>query len=381
MAGETILIVDDSVGAQDIAKRILELAGYRVIEAGNGVAAFVCPEIATVDLAIVDTDMPGFDGEETIKSMRAAQASHGVPILLLVPEAKAEARASQSLHGANGYLLKPYEPEFLLRKARTLIEERRLEEEAAEYLQQAAEAKMREMAAQSIQSAIEKRTQIIVERMIQNVVAMVDQQARREVEAKITAVSAEKEQELVKITVREVAQSAVDKLAERKVAEAMEKILEDQTARAVKRGIDSTLPGMIRERLRESIDNTLPRELDRRLNSAVEQIAPQISTQLVQTVEGLAQQIVPKVSRERLPEMLERQIAAALQERVPAVVRDLIDRDLSAQIRSKVDPAIDGARARINRRLKLASILLAVLVVALTAVNGYFCYLQFFSQK
>ncbi|MCX7016324.1 MAG: response regulator, partial [Candidatus Sumerlaeota bacterium] len=217
MAGETILVIDDSAAVQDVTTRVLEEDGYRVSAASNGVAALAYPDIASVDLAIVDSDMDGFDGPDTIKALRAAHETFHLPVLLLVPESRREQRASQSLHGAQGYLLKPFEAGALKRKVATLLEERKIDQQARLYLQTAADRVMEAIAQEHVQAAIEKRTQIIAERMIQNLVALVDQHARREVEAKVTSLSAEKEQELVRLTVNEVAQSMVEKLAERKV--------------------------------------------------------------------------------------------------------------------------------------------------------------------
>ncbi len=219
MAGETIFIVDDSAAVQDIASRVLEGNGYKTVTASNGPAALSFPGMPDVDLVIVDAEMSGFDGEDTIKFLRAAQETYKVPILLMAPESQKDQRASQSLYGANGDILKPFEPEHLLRKVEILLSEGDIETQAAEFIAKAASAHMEDIAQKHIQEAIDKRTQIIAERAIQNVVTMVDQQARREVDAKVSSLSQEKEQELVKATVQEVAKSMVEKLAEKKVSE------------------------------------------------------------------------------------------------------------------------------------------------------------------
>lgn len=381
MAGELVLVVDDSSAVQDLVKRILEGEGYRVVSASNGVAALAYPDIAKVNLAIVDAEMDGFDGAETSKFLRAAEETHRLPILLLVPESQQERRASQSLHGANGYLLKPFEPGSLKRKVAALLDERKIEDQSRAYLQEAADRAMKALAEQHVQAAIEKRTQIIVERSVQNVVAMVDQHARREVEARVTALSAEKEQELVRLTVHEVAQSMVEKLAERKVTDAMTQILAEQTERAVKRTAQSVLPGLIRERIREAMDATLMREIQTHVQKAAEGMVPDISAKIVQMVEGVAQQSVPKVARERVPDILERQARVMTEEKIPQLVRELAGHELAEQVRVQLGPTLENMRLGIERRRRVGNWILALLVLALTALNAYFAFLSLFASK
>lgn len=368
------MVVDDSAAVQDIITRILEGQGYRTVPASNGVAALAYPEIADVAVVIVDSDMDGFDGEETVKSLRAIEETHNTPILVLIPENQEEQRASQSLFSANGYLLKPFEAPHLLRKIRGLIQEINIVREVHKRLQEAADRYMSELAGQHIDKAIDKRTQIIAERAIQNIVNTVDQQARREVDAKVTALSAEKEQDLVRSTVHEVAQSMVDKLAEKKVTEAMEKILAEETARTVKRIADTTLPNLIRERLRDSIENTLPREINTRVQRAAEELVPEISSSIVKMIEGVAQQSVPKVARDRVPEIAERQLRSATGETIPNLVRELVEQNVGDQIRLKLNPQLENARYRIQSRVRVYSIVMTVLFGIFLALAGYFAW-------
>ncbi len=373
MAGETIFIVDDSAAVQDIASRVLEANGYRTVTASNGPAALSFPGMSDVDLVVIDAEMSGFDGEDTIKFLRATEETHKVPILLLAPESQKDERANQSLYGANGYILKPFEPGHLLRKVEILLGERDIESQAAEFVQRAAASHVEELAQQHVQDAIEKRTQIIAERAIQNVVTMVDQQARREVDAKVSSLSQEKEQELVKATVQEVARSMVEKLAEKKVSEAMDQILEAETARAVKRASDTTLPGMIRERLRDSVENTLPREIQTRVQRAAEDAVPEMAEKIVDMIQGVARQVVPEVARDRVPEIAERQLRAAIDERIPRQVRELVAQEMDDQVRLKLNPVIENARFRIERRVTIYNWFLLGCVVLLI------CYLSYIS--
>jgi CheY-like chemotaxis protein len=68
----TVLIADDEPGVRALARRILEPAGYDVVEAGNGVEALeVMASAARVDFLIADLDMPVMRGEEMARKIRA----------------------------------------------------------------------------------------------------------------------------------------------------------------------------------------------------------------------------------------------------------------------------------------------------------------------
>lgn len=67
----TVLVVDDEEGVRAVARRILEGAGYAVLEAGNGQEALdVMASKARVDFLIADLDMPVMRGEEMAKKIR-----------------------------------------------------------------------------------------------------------------------------------------------------------------------------------------------------------------------------------------------------------------------------------------------------------------------
>jgi CheY-like chemotaxis protein len=303
MAGEKVLLIEDSVGVQEITKAVMEEHGFRVTVSGNGLAALTHPQLNEFDLLLIDAHMNGMDGFDTTRLVKTDAETFSIPVLLLVDKDKAEDGGNQTLRGANGFLVKPFTPQGLLLKVQEILEEQRLKKKSEEYLIQIADRHMQELAEQKIQQAVEKKIQIIVERAIQSIVSIIDQRARTEVEARVTSLTAEKEQELVRMTVQEVARSMVEKLAEKKVAEAMESILLDQTEKTVRRAADAMLPQMVRERLKESIENALPREIQARVQKAAEGAAREISENIVQIITQQAQKILPVVAKEKMPEM------------------------------------------------------------------------------
>lgn len=378
MAGEKILVVDKSVAIQEICKNTLQEQGYRVTLASNGLAALYHNDLSQFDLIILDKSLDGVDGPTITKLLRTNPDTHPIPIILLIPEDEAEDRASQTLFGANAYLLKPFDPRQLVAKVRAFIEERKMYEMAQRHLREAAEQYMSKVAEKHIAEALEMKTQLIVEKVIQQIVTLVDQRARKEVEEKITSLTAEREQELVRMTVHEVARAMVEKLAERKVNEAMDTILVEQTERTVKQTADTLLPTMIREKIRENLDNLLPREIQSRVQKAVTEQVADISNKIVQIVEQAAQRIVPKVSRERLPQIIERQFSTMAVTTLPKVVKELASKELDEELPKRLDPAVEETTKRIKLRVNVVGLLLLIAVLIFTIAN---IYITFFIEK
>ncbi len=376
MAGEKIVVVDDSAAVQEIVKTVLTEEGYKVAVASNGLAALTYPELQDVDLLIIDSDMEGIDGFEATKVIKTDAETHTIPILLLIPEEQAETRAAQSLRGANNYLLKPFEPKALALKVHALLEEQRIYEKSRKFLEEAADKFMEKIAEDHIQAAVEKKTQIIVERAIQNVITMIDQRARKEADAKVTSLTAEKEQELVKATVHEVARSMVEKLAERKVGEAVEAVLSEQTERAVKRTAEHMLPSLVRDRIKESMEHTLPREIQARVQKAAEQLVPEVSNKIVTMIDGIAQKVIPRAAKERVPELVEKHIATVTSKSVPRMVQELTRREIDDQFQARVNPTINEAVKKIRARVNIINLIILVVVLLGIVGNLYLSWIS-----
>jgi CheY-like chemotaxis protein len=375
MAGESILVIDESIAVQDIAQTVLANAGFRVTTAGNGAAALACPTIEDVDMVVMGSDLAGLDGEETLRILKQHGQTHPIPVLLLVPEDGLPERESLGLGGACGFLLKPFSAEDLARKVSQVIEQGDLDELARQYLTSAADSRMNDLADQQINKVIERKTELIIERCIQKVTSAVDQRARAEVDQRVNALANEKEQELVKLTVREVANSMVEKLAASKVEEAMERILTESTDRAVRRTSDQMLPNLIRDRVKEMVANIVPREIERRLDKAAEQRASDLSKQIIEMVEGVARKNVPRAAREILPGVAESQVSSTLDKLLPPRVSDLVEREVAAQIASRLEPMIGDAAKRLRRSVLMFN---GLFVLVLGGLVGVLVWLTFF---
>jgi CheY-like chemotaxis protein len=372
MAGEKILLADDSRSIQEISKNVLEEAGYKVTVASNGIAALSHPELLEFDLIILDSEMDGLSGLDTTSILRTDPVTHQLPVLLLIPENQQKDRVSQSLRGAKGYISKPFKTTIFLLKVEEILEEQRLLAQSRKHLERAADEFMEKLAQEHIQDAVEKKTQIIVERTIQNVISLIDQQARKQVEEKVTSLTAEKEQQLVKSTVHEVAQSMVEKLAERKVTEASETILREETEKAVKRVSDTMLPGLVRERVKENIANIMPREVENEVKKAAESMFPKEAERFLQTVHDATKKVIPAIAKEQLAPLIERQLQITGNAYMPRIIREVAIKEVRGQLENQMRDEIQATTRKIRSRLMIINLfILVALLVAAVAFSFY----------
>ncbi|MGI8908883.1 MAG: response regulator [Candidatus Sumerlaeaceae bacterium] len=367
MAGESILVVDDSVAVQELCKNVLESGGYRVSVASNGVAALSYPDLPDIDLLIIDTHLRDISGYEAAKQIKTDEELFRKPVLLLLPEEASTDRESQDLLGANSFLKKPFEANHLLNKVQMLLEEKEILERGREYLRKAADDLMKRMAETHIQQAVDQKTQIMIERALQMVVTQVDLRARREVDSKVTQLTTEKEQELVKVTVHEVARSMVEKIAEKRVKESMDLILQDETEKAVRRAAESILPNSARERVKESIEQLLPKEVTRRVAKEAEDLVPEASQKVVLVIESAAQKLVPKIAKDIVVELTDRHLASAIDSQLPRHVQGMVATELDAQVRLKLAPLVREATDKVRKRI---TFLLTTMLIILTLATG-----------
>jgi two-component system chemotaxis response regulator CheY len=118
---KTVLVVDDGALVRVYYRSILEAAGFRVQEALNGLEALEYLLARTVDLLIVDINMPQMDGLTFLRNLRQKEGPMAaIPALVTSTEAAAADVAAARAAGANYYLVKPVDREQLVEFARIL---------------------------------------------------------------------------------------------------------------------------------------------------------------------------------------------------------------------------------------------------------------------
>lgn len=109
-APRLILIVDDETRMRRFIRMNMELEGYQVIEADNGLRALEQIRQHTPDLVVMDVMMPEMDGFETLKLLREIST---VPVVLLTVRADEEDKIHGLGLGADDYVTKPFSPREL----------------------------------------------------------------------------------------------------------------------------------------------------------------------------------------------------------------------------------------------------------------------------
>jgi two-component system response regulator MprA len=116
----TILVVDDERAVRDSLRRALELEGYAVELAADGEAGLSrLRQGAPVDAVVLDILMPGVDGLEVCRTLRAE--GNAVPVLMLTARAEVDSRVAGLDAGADDYLPKPFALAELLARLRALL--------------------------------------------------------------------------------------------------------------------------------------------------------------------------------------------------------------------------------------------------------------------
>jgi DNA-binding response OmpR family regulator len=104
-----ILLADDSMTAQNMAKKILSEAGYEVTTVSNGAAALKKIAERTPDLAILDIYMPGYTGLEVCERVKRAATTSNMPVLLSVGKLEPYREQDATEARADGVIVKPFE--------------------------------------------------------------------------------------------------------------------------------------------------------------------------------------------------------------------------------------------------------------------------------
>jgi two-component system chemotaxis response regulator CheY len=107
---KTILTVDDSRTMRDMLRLALAEAGYRVVQAIDGVDGLARLDAEGVDVIITDINMPNLDGLGFIERVRADLRHRATPILVLTTESEPEMKDRARKAGATGWIVKPFNP-------------------------------------------------------------------------------------------------------------------------------------------------------------------------------------------------------------------------------------------------------------------------------
>ena len=122
----TILIVDDEQSIRRFLNASLASQHYNILEAADGAAALAAVNHNLVDLILLDLGLPGMDGFEVIRQLRASGSA--VPIIVLSSRADEAGKVKALDLGADDYITKPFGVDELLARIRAAVRHRLQEE-------------------------------------------------------------------------------------------------------------------------------------------------------------------------------------------------------------------------------------------------------------
>ncbi|MBK8900888.1 MAG: response regulator [Anaerolineaceae bacterium] len=118
----SILIVDDEPMTRNLLRLMLERAGFKILEAEDGLKALDVVAEHSPDLLILDVMMPNMDGITVCETLRAEAETADLPVILLSARSNPEAVRLGMQAGANRYLSKPISREELVRQVRDVLQ-------------------------------------------------------------------------------------------------------------------------------------------------------------------------------------------------------------------------------------------------------------------
>jgi two-component system cell cycle response regulator DivK len=116
-----ILVIEDTEDNRQIIRDLMTSAGYELIEAVDGVEGVAAAEREKPDLILMDIQLPGIDGYEATRRIRAMPDMAKVPIIAVTSYALSGDEAKTREAGCDGYVAKPFSPRQLLAKVREFL--------------------------------------------------------------------------------------------------------------------------------------------------------------------------------------------------------------------------------------------------------------------
>ena len=116
-----ILVVEDHEDNRRIMRDLLTSAGYEMIEAVTGEDGVALAERERPDLILMDIQLPGLDGYEATRQIKANPALRSIPIIAVTSYALSGDDVKARQAGCDAYVAKPFSPRALLAKIREFL--------------------------------------------------------------------------------------------------------------------------------------------------------------------------------------------------------------------------------------------------------------------
>ena len=121
MMNKTILVIEDHEDNRRIMRDLLMSAGYEVIEAVTGEEGVTAAETHRPDLILMDVQLPGLDGYEATRRIKANPDLGKIPVIIVTSYALSGDDVKAFEAGCDAYVSKPFSPRELLAKIREFL--------------------------------------------------------------------------------------------------------------------------------------------------------------------------------------------------------------------------------------------------------------------
>lgn len=121
---KTILVVEDHEDNRKILKDLLTCHGFGVIEAKNGLEGVQLTRSHQPDLILMDIQLPGFDGYEATRQIKADKTVKNIPLIVVTSYALSGDSQKAFEAGCDAYIAKPYSPRDMLAKIQEFLSQK-----------------------------------------------------------------------------------------------------------------------------------------------------------------------------------------------------------------------------------------------------------------
>lgn len=130
----TLLVVDDDADNREMLARRLQRQGYEVATAESGERALELVRSRPFDLVLLDMIMPGLDGHQVLRQLKADESLRHIPVLMISALDDIDGIVGCIGMGAEDYIAKPFNPVFLRARIGAALEKKRLRDQEQVYL-------------------------------------------------------------------------------------------------------------------------------------------------------------------------------------------------------------------------------------------------------
>lgn len=116
-----VLVVDDSPQIRQLISVNLQLEGFEVVEAVDGLEALAALERIAPDVITIDARMPRLDGFETVRRLRADPRFHRLPVIMVTASTQELDRSRAVEATVDAFIEKPFDPDRLVAQVRALV--------------------------------------------------------------------------------------------------------------------------------------------------------------------------------------------------------------------------------------------------------------------